>query len=203
MTLSKFNCFTIGVGGQGVIRATHILADAAMAEQYPVRTAETHGMAQRGGSVSGYLRFGKDVHGPLIPKYGAHVVIALEPSEALRSVQYANKETYYFINSSPILPLSIYQNRKISYPNLEIIEKELSKITPHVHIIDALGLAEQAGTSKSLNVVMLGFAVGSGIIPLKSETIEKSIEKFVPKKALQINKTAFQLGFDEGGKIHE
>jgi len=193
----------IGVGGQGVIRGTHILADAALAEGHPVRTAETHGMAQRGGSVSGYLRFGKDVHGPLIPKHGAHIIIALEPSEALRAIQFANQDTYYFISSAPILPLSIYQDRKIKYPNVDSVKQELRKITPHVYSIDALKLAEQAGTEKALNVVMLGFASSSGSIPLKRETIEKSIEKFVPAKALPINKTAFQLGFEQGGKINE
>lgn len=193
----------IGVGGQGVIRATHILADAAMNEGHPVRTAETHGMAQRGGSVSGYLRFGKDVHGPLIPKTSANIIVALEPSEALRSVTYANENTYYFINSAPILPLSIYQDRKIKYPSLDSVKQELKKITQHVYIIDAIKLAQQAGTEKAMNVVMLGFAAGSGVIPLKRESIEGSIEKFVPVKALTVNKTAFQLGFEQGGKINE
>ncbi|TFH29532.1 MAG: indolepyruvate ferredoxin oxidoreductase subunit beta [Promethearchaeota archaeon] len=203
MEIDRFNTFTIGVGGQGVIRATHILADAALAEDHHVRTAETHGMAQRGGSVSGYLRFGKEVHGPLIPKQGAHIIISLEPSEALRSLNYADKNTYYFINTTKIMPLSIYQDRKLKYPTIEEIRTELSKITSHVHFIDATKLAEQAGNIKTMNVVLLGMVLGSGKMPLLRETLENSIKKFVPAKALDVNRRAFELGFQQGKKTEE
>lgn len=200
MDIDKFNCFTIGVGGQGVIRATHILADAALAEENHVRTAETHGMAQRGGSVSGYLRFGKAVYGPLIPKSGAEIIISLEPSEALRSTQYAGKNTYYFINTTPIIPLSIYQDRKLSYPSLDAIKTELQKITPNLFFIDATKLAEEAGNIKTMNVVLLGLVVGSGKLPIDRKTVENSIFKFVPKKAMEVNRKAFELGFQQAQK---
>ncbi|MHA1673416.1 MAG: indolepyruvate oxidoreductase subunit beta [Promethearchaeota archaeon] len=203
MEIDRFNTFIIGVGGQGVIRAAHILADAALAEDHHVRTAETHGMAQRGGSVSGFVSYGKEVHGPLIPKQGAKIIISLEPIEALRSVQYANKNTYYFIDTTKIVPLSIYQNRKLKYPEIEEIRAELLKITPHVHFIDATNLAEQAGNIKTMNVVLLGLVMGSGKLPLLRETLENSIKKFVPAKALEVNRQAFELGFQQGAKTEE
>ncbi|MHA1519998.1 MAG: indolepyruvate ferredoxin oxidoreductase subunit beta [Promethearchaeota archaeon] len=200
MEINRFNTFIIGVGGQGAIRVAHILADAALAEDHHVRTAETHGMAQRGGSVSAYVSLGQNVHGPLIPKQGADIIISLEPSEALRSVQYANKNTYYFIDTTKIIPLSIYQDRKLNYPEIEKIRAELLKITPHVHFIDATNLAEQAGNIKTMNVVILGMASGSGKMPLQRETLENSIKKFVPAKALEVNRRAFELGFQQGKK---
>ena len=87
MIINKFNILSVGVGGQGVIRITQILASAALKGNHHVRTAETHGMAQRGGSVSGYLRFGQHVEGPLIPSGQANIIMAFEPLEAVRNIK--------------------------------------------------------------------------------------------------------------------
>ena len=98
-----YNILTVGVGGQGVIRATQILASAALEDGgNQVRTAETHGMAQRGGTVVGYLRFGPDVKGPLIHK--ANVILSFELSEALKNIKYADKNTSLFVSSDVIIP---------------------------------------------------------------------------------------------------
>jgi indolepyruvate ferredoxin oxidoreductase, beta subunit len=203
MSVKSFNIVNVGVGGQGVISATQILAHAAMLDDNNVRTAETHGMAQRGGSVSGYLRFGKEVQGPLISFGEADMIMSLEPSEALRNRLYANANTITFINRNHIMPLSIYQNRKLTYPKLEEIEQDLKKITKHVLFIDANKLAADAGNVKAVNVVMIGFMFGSGQLPINEDHIQAAIMKYVPPKAKEVNKLAFQLGFEEGQKIKE
>ena len=201
MNVDQFNILSVGVGGQGVIRITQILASAALLDNYHVRTAETHGMAQRGGSVSGYLRFGKLVDGPLIPAGLANMIMALEPLEAVRNIKYAGKKSIIFLNDKSVLPLSIYQSKKIFYPEFDDILANLNKITTKVFFIKASDLAEKAGNAKTSNVIMLGVMFGTGILPLSEENLEKSILKYVPAKAKEVNKIAFKLGIEEGQKI--
>ncbi|MHA1701621.1 MAG: indolepyruvate oxidoreductase subunit beta [Promethearchaeota archaeon] len=201
MNIDQFNILSVGVGGQGVIRITQILASAALLDNYHVRTAETHGMAQRGGSVSGYLRFGNLVDGPLIPAGLANMIMALEPLEAVRNIKYAGKKSIIFLNDKIVLPLSIYQSKKIFYPEFDDILANLNKITTNVFFIKATDLAEKAGNAKTSNVIMLGVMFGTGILPLSEENLEKSILKYVPAKAKEVNKIAFKLGIEEGQKI--
>lgn len=195
---------TVGVGGQGVVSFTNILAHTALLDDLHARTAETHGMAQRGGSVSGFLRFGKDVNGPLIPLGGSDVMVSFEPAEALRNIRYANKNTRIFVNSRVVIPLSVYQNRKTyPYPGVDDIKTALEKVTPYVYFFDAVSLAEQAGNNKTTNVILLGVLFGAGILNLTRAHLEESILKFVPPKAIEVNKKAFQLGVEEGQKMKE
>ncbi|QEE16695.1 indolepyruvate oxidoreductase subunit beta [Promethearchaeum syntrophicum] len=201
MNIDKFNILSVGVGGQGVIRVTQILASAALLDDYHVRTAETHGMAQRGGSVSGYLRFGEHVDGPLIPAGLADIIIALEPLEAVRNMKYVGKKSIILLNDKQILPLSIYQSKKIVYPKFDEILANLKKITTNVFFIKATELAEKAGNAKTSNVIMLGVIFGTGILPLSKENLEKSILKYVPSKAIEVNKIAFNIGIEEGQKM--
>ena len=201
---SAMSILTVGVGGQGVVSFTNILAHTALLDDFQARTAETHGMAQRGGSVSGFLRFGKNVSGPLIPVGWAHVMVSFEPAEALRYIRYANKDTKIFVNTRIVIPLSVYQNRKkFPYPKVSEVEIALKKVTPHVHFFDAVALAEKAGNVKAVNVIMLGVLFGAGLLNLTRPHLEESILKFVPPKAYEVNKIAFQLGIDEGLKLKE
>lgn len=201
MNIDQFNILSVGVGGQGVIRVTQILASAALLDNYHVRTAETHGMAQRGGSVSGYLRFGELVDGPLIPVGFTDIIMALEPLEAVRNIKYVGKKSIIFLNDKSILPLSIYQSKKIVYPEFDEILANLKKITTNVFFIKATDLAEKAGNAKTSNVIMLGVMFGTGILPLSKENLEISIFNNIPAKAKEVNKIAFKLGIEEGQKI--
>jgi indolepyruvate ferredoxin oxidoreductase beta subunit len=196
----SYNILTVGVGGQGVIRATQILASAALADKNEVRTAETHGMAQRGGSVVGYLRFGSEVAGPLIHK--ADVILSFELSEALKHIKYANKKTSLFVSSDIIIPPSVY-TYKIPYPDKEKTLEYLRKVTKNVHLINAREMAEQAGNAKTSNVILIGVMLGAGKLPLKEESLRKAISKFVPAKAQKVNEIAFKLGYELGQKIKE
>jgi indolepyruvate ferredoxin oxidoreductase beta subunit len=196
-----YNILTVGVGGQGVISCTQILAAAALQDEgNEVRTAETHGMAQRGGTVVGYLRFGPNVKGPLIHK--ADVMLSFELSEALRNIKYADKHTSLFISSDVIIPPSVY-TYKIPYPELEKTLEYLHKVTKNVHLINAREMAVKAGNPKTSNVILIGVMFGAGKLPLKEESLKKAISKFVPAKAKEVNELAFKMGYELGQKIKE
>lgn len=200
METKSYNLLNVGVGGQGVIRAIQILSHAALLEGYKVRTAETHGMAQRGGSVASYLRFGSSVEGPLIPRGMADLVMSFEASEAVRNFNYAGPNTYFFINNYLIVPPMIHQ-LGMEYPNIEEIHAFLKDVSPNIFFIDANNLAMQAGNLRTMNVVMLGVISGSGKLPIKIENLQEAIRLFVPKKAIEINKLAFNLGLQEGKSL--
>ncbi len=202
MELKSFNLLIVGIGGQGVIRTLQILAWAALLENYQVRTAETHGMAQRGGSVSSFLRFGNEVEGPLIPSGSSQVIIALEASEAVRNFRYANSSTFFFINNKIIVPPTVHL-MNIEYPDLVSVQKFLQQISSNVFIINGHEEALKAGDIRSLNIYMLGVLVGSERLPIKQKTLENSIRRFIPKKSQIINKIAFQNGIKNGKIIKE
>jgi indolepyruvate ferredoxin oxidoreductase beta subunit len=200
MTIQSYNLLNVGVGGQGVILSIQILSWAALREGYKVRTAETHGMAQRGGSVASYLRFGSRIEGPLIPRGKADVILAFEASEAVRNFTYAGPNTYFFINNKIIIPPMIHQ-QGLEYPTISQIHKFLSDVSKNIHFIPADDLAIKAGNLRAMNVVMLGVLVGMNQVPIKKEILFDSIMNFIPKKTQDINKIAFELGIEKGVSI--
>ncbi|MHA1669998.1 MAG: indolepyruvate oxidoreductase subunit beta [Promethearchaeota archaeon] len=200
MEIQKFNLLTVGVGGQGVIRAVQILSHAALLNGYKVRTAETHGMAQRGGSVASYFRFGSEVEGPLIPRGMTDVLMAFEASEVVRNFNYAGPNTIIFINKDLIIPPMIHQ-LGMEYPTIKEIQKFLKKVSLNIHFINANELAIQAGNLRTMNVVMLGVLSGSRQIPLNEETLLRAMMKFVPNKAQEVNRVAFDLGIEKGKSL--
>ncbi|MFX0081977.1 MAG: indolepyruvate oxidoreductase subunit beta [Candidatus Hodarchaeota archaeon] len=202
MELKSFNLLIVGIGGQGVIRTVQILAWAALLENYKVRTAETHGMAQRGGSVSSFLRFGNEVEGPLIPNGNSQVIIALEASEAVRNFRYANSNTIFLINNNIIVPPTVHL-LNMDYPELDSIKKFLGQVSSNVFFVNGHEEALKAGDIRTLNVYMLGVLLGSERLPIKHKTLENSIRRFVPQKAQIFNKIAFQNGIIYGKKIKE
>ena len=196
----RFSVLNVGVGGQGIIRTTQILAWAALMDGYQVRTAETHGMAQRGGSVSAYLRFGPEVASPLIPRGHVDIILALEISEALRVFNFSGPNTYFFINNKIIIPPMVSQ-MGFKYPSNENLCQQLKNLHNNIYFFDADKLALKAGTSKALNVVMLGILLGSDKLPIKEDSLKHSILRFIPKKSQEVNRIAFQLGIDKGKSI--
>ncbi len=229
-------------------------------------------MAQRGGSVASYLRFGSKVYGPLIPRGNVDVLLAFEASEALRNLDYGGPDTYFFVSDNAQIPPVVLTSRTVEvdydrcvgcgnclafcypyfvskrsdktytyqptgpipiknghrdllavctgcgdcitkhvcpnyalrlkmdyyYPTIKEIERDLKKVTPHVFIINALEMARELGNSRTANVIMLGVLAGTGTLPITRENLEKSILQFVPSKARDVNKQAFQLGIDKG-----
>lgn len=197
MELKNFNLLIVGVGGQGVISAIQILSWAALLDRYKVRTAETHGMAQRGGSVSSFLRFGKEVEGPLIPRGNCQIILAFEASEAVRNFNYANSNTIFFINNKIIIPPTIHL-MQLEYPNEKNIRIFLKSVSPNVFLINGHEEALKAGDLRALNVYMLGVLSGSETLPITRESLKLSVMEFVPKKAQGINKIAFCNGIKKG-----
>ena len=200
MDIKNFNLLNVGVGGQGVIRAVQILSYAALLDGYKVRTAETHGMAQRGGSVASYFRFGSEVEGPLIPRGLTDVIMAFEASEAVRSFNYAGPNTFFFINNDLIIPPQIHQ-LGMDYPTIKEIQTFLKRVSLNIHFINANELASQAGNLRTMNVVMLGVLIGSEQIPLKEESILRAMLKYVPNKAQEVNKIAFKKKKKKGKSL--
>jgi len=197
MEIKSYNLLNVGVGGQGVIRAAQILSYAALLDNYKIRTAETHGMAQRGGSVASFLRFGTEVEGPLIPRGKTDTILAFEASEAVRIFNYAGPETVFLINENIIVPPMIHQ-MGMDYPSLTEIHDFLKNVSSNIFFIDGEKIATDLGNVRTMNVVMLGALIGLQVLPLKKETLEKAILSYLPSKFHDINKKAFELGSEKG-----
>jgi len=189
----KINITLTGVGGQGVVTAANILGKAAVRADVNVFVSEVHGMAQRGGSVNCTVRLG-DVSGPLIPNGSANAILSMEPSEALRYIQYTNKKTKIITDIVPVIPFTVATGDE-KYPELEKIFKELEKYG-ELYKVDAVKLAKEAGALITKNVVMLGALAGAGVLPFKSDVLLETILESVPNKYKDINKKAFELGFN-------
>ncbi len=200
MEIKSYNLLNVGVGGQGVIRAAQILSYAALLEKYKVRTAETHGMAQRGGSVASYLRFGTEVEGPLVPRGKTDTILAFEASEAARIFIYAGPQTVFLINKNIIVPPVIHQ-MNMDYPDIKQISEFLKSVSQNIYFINADEMALSLGNPRTMNVVMIGVLLGSQAIPLKKESLIQAILSYLPTKVHDVNKKAFEVGIEKGKSI--
>lgn len=183
------NVFIAGVGGQGILLASEILADLALARGLDVKKSEVHGMAQRGGSVVSHVRFGRKVHSPVIAEREADVLVSFEKMEALRWVHYVSQTGTVVVNDQEIVPSGMEQ-----YP--EDIDAELASRAPGAHMLDALALANKAGHARAVNTVMLG--AFSNYLDFTEDEWRKAIEARVPPKTVDINLKAFELGRKAG-----
>ncbi|WP_290595742.1 MULTISPECIES: indolepyruvate ferredoxin oxidoreductase subunit beta [unclassified Archaeoglobus] len=190
----KLNIVIVGVGGQGALTTSGILARAAMRAGLNVITAETHGMAQRGGSVEVHVRLG-DVKAPLIPEGGADVMIALEPSEAIRYAKFLNNKSVVILNTRKIIPPSVTAGTG-TYPELDEILAELRRITPRVIAVNASEIAEKAGNILATNVVVVGMLLGYFPMPFKLEHVEEVIREVMPDKIVDLNLKALKMGYE-------
>lgn len=185
-----------GVGGQGVVLMSELLGNAAVRDGIEVKGSEVLGMAQRGGSVFSNIRLGSGAYAPLTPEGKCDVLIAVEPSEALRNIQYLSKSSLVVVNSRRIMPFTVFLGQS-GYPSLEEILAKLNKVSERVVTLDATQLAGKAGSLQSVNVVMLGALFGTGLMPVKAETAKAVIQARFPTKAAGVNLKAFELGYQE------
>jgi indolepyruvate ferredoxin oxidoreductase, beta subunit len=190
----EFNILLAGVGGQGVILMSEFLGKAAINDGLKVRGSEILGMAVRGGSVTSIIRIGEDVYGPLIPQGKCHVLLGLEPSEALRHVSYLSKSGLVILNTTPIVPFTVSLGQS-AYPALDQILAKLSGITSRVVTLNAAQMAEDAGSLLAANIVMLGALFGAGLLPIQTTTMKQAIEAHFPARVAGINIKAFDLGY--------
>ena len=195
--MKEFNIIVAGVGGQGSITLMNIIAEAALKEGYDVKTSELHGLAQRGGSVPCHIRFGDKIYSSLVMQGEAHLIIAMEPIEALRACYFGSKEnkTIFLVNNYRIIPLSV-PILKLKYPSLEEIKENLRNFSSQVILLNAAEKVKKVtGNIVMSNIYLLGYAIAKGLLPLKKEHLLKSLEENVPKKYLEENRKVFELAF--------
>lgn len=192
------NVIIAGVGGQGSIMASRIIADAVLSEgTCKVRVGETFGAAMRGGAVSSHVRIG-DVEGPLVPEDGCNLIIGLEPLEALRiAVKYLAPGGTVVLNTEKNLPTDVKVGMAV-YPEIAKIEEAIKDLGGKVVSLDASELARNAGSTRSVNVVMLGAAFGTGILPTSKDALINAISGRVPPKTVETNLKAFTAGLEAG-----
>ena len=180
----------VGVGGQGTLLASRLLGAAMAAEGYDVKVSEVHGMSQRGGSVVTYVRYGEKVYSPIIEEGEADIVLAFEQLEAARYLPYLKKGGAVVVNTQKMDPMPVVTG-STTYPEglLEAIEEKGVRVLA----LDALALAEEAGSAKAVNVVLIGAMAKS--LGGEQEVWLKAIEETVPAKFLEMNRKAFALGW--------
>lgn len=179
----------VGVGGQGTLLASRILGNAIMAQNFDVKVSEVHGMSQRGGSVVTYVRYGEKVFSPVIDEGEADFIISFEKLEAARWLKYLKKGGKLITSTQQLDPMPVITGAAV-YPD-NLIDK-MSQKGIDIQAVDALSLAEQAGSSKATNVVLMG--VLSNQLGFDDCVWESAIQQCVPQKFLDINKKAFELG---------
>lgn len=186
------NIMIVGVGGQGSLLASKLLGHLLLTEGYDVKVSEVHGMSQRGGSVVTYVRFGEKVYSPIIDKGEADYIVSFEKLEAARYVQYLKKGGCIVVNTQEIDPMPVIIGAA-EYPE-NLVEK-MQNLDIQVDAMDCLALANEAGSSKAVNIVLMGRLSKYFDIPL--DKWEKAIEECVPAKFVELNKKAFHLGRGE------
>jgi indolepyruvate ferredoxin oxidoreductase beta subunit len=198
--MAELNLVIAGVGGQGSILASHIVAMAAIREGLRARVGETFGAAMRGGAVASHVRIGPDVNAPLVAKDGAEIVLALEPLEGLRNVVKFLKEGGTLIaNTRPWYPVDVAIGRA-KYPSAEEIRGAVERLGGRMVEIEATSLAQEAGNVRTVNVVMLGALAATGKLPFPIDTLKEVIKENVPPKTIDVNLRAFDLGFKAIGR---
>ncbi len=183
------NIMIVGVGGQGSLLASKILGHLFLSQGYDVKVSEVHGMSQRGGSVVTYVRYGEHVYSPVIDKGEADVIVSFELLEAARWLPFLKKDGTVVTNIQQIDPMPVITGA-MEYPG-ELVEK-MKKSGAKVDALDCLKLAEEAGSSKAVNIVLMGRL--SHYFDMPEEAWMKAMEAIVPAKFLEMNKKAFELG---------
>lgn len=184
------NIILCGVGGQGTILASRLIASAAMNENLPIRTAETIGMAQRGGSVFSHIRIGEGISSPLIRKGEADLLIGFEPGEAVRQLPYLKKGGTAVVSRTPVMPVSAMIGAS-AYSAEQMVDY-LNNNTNHLILVDAQKATGVLGSAKVLNVVLLGAALRSGELGLSEEKVLQAIRDRVPERFLELNERALR-----------
>ena len=192
----SYNILLCGVGGQGTVLASKLLAAAAEKKGETVHSAETIGMAQRGGPVTSHVRIGSDSYSPLIPKGKADLIIAFEPSEAVRNLDFLKAGGAVITNEVCLKPVTESLN-PTGYDGKEMSEY-LKKTVGNLVVLNADELCKDLGSSKFFNVAVLGVAKGAGFLPFSEEDLLSTIEQSVKASFVEVNKKAFLCGVEVG-----
>jgi len=198
MPAEEFSIYMSGVGGQGLVLLSNLMGAACASAGMRALTGEQHGLSQRSGSINVHMRIGEGTRSPLIPIGGADAILSLEALEALRYIEYLKDGGIVLMNSRiqhPTIETASHMKDKTArYMSVEDVKSRLLKVTEKVAVIDALGLARKAGNVLTENVVMLGALSTVEAFPVPEEALRRSISENVPKKAVEVNLRAFDLG---------
>lgn len=186
----KTDILLCGVGGQGTVLASRLLAFIFMEKGLNVRTAETIGMAQRGGCVVSHMRAGEKIASPMIPKNGADVIIAFEPAEAVRCIDYLKNGGTVIVNKKAVKPVTASLSGS-DYDGISEIEFLKNK-AQNVLVIDGDEVCAKCGSAKVLNTVLLAAAVKSGSIGISEDEFKSAITKMLPEKFIDLNLRAVE-----------
>jgi len=192
---NTINVAITGVGGQGVLTLAEILAKAALQCDLNVRVGEIHGMAQRGGHVVCTVRIGVNAKGPIVDSGSAHVLVGFEPIETLREIQLVRKDGCVLMSSHVQYPVAVSMG-KAEYPSHDEIIKRMKMFTDKIVEFDAMELAVKAGSTRALNMVMLGAIIGTGAVPISEDAAIDVVKEAFPKKFEKINVDATRFGLE-------
>lgn len=179
------NILLCGVGGQGTVLASKLIASAAMAKNIPVMSAETIGMAQRGGSVFSHLRLGDNLYSPMIQSGTADMILGFEPGETVRMLPFLREGGHVVVNIRAIQPVTATL-QGASYHSEEMIEYLKAQV-PNLTLVDGDAACRAIGSAKVLNMVLLGAAIRTGEIGLTEEDIKDAIRRTLPERFHELN----------------
>ena len=188
--MKKTSIMIVGVGGQGTLLASKLLGKLLMEEGYDVKVSEVHGMSQRGGSVVTYVKFGDKVYSPIITNGEADYIVSFEKLEAARYISCLAPKGKIIVNTQEIDPMPVIIGNAV-YPTDAL--ETLSEAGADIDAFDALSLAEQAGSSKAVNIVLMGRL--AGYLGIEKEKWIEAIKTTVPPKFTEMNLKAFELGY--------
>ena len=184
------NIMIVGVGGQGTLLASKLLGRLLLTRNYDIKVSEVHGMSQRGGSVVTYVRYGDKVYSPIIDKGEADFVLSFELLEAARAAEYLKPNGTIITNTQQMNPMPVITGA-MAYP--EDLLGKMKALGLNVDALDALTLAEEAGSAKAVNLVLLG-RLSNYFNDFTEDEWMTAIEQSVPQKFLEMNKIAFHSG---------
>ncbi|MFZ5633414.1 MAG: indolepyruvate oxidoreductase subunit beta [Bacillota bacterium] len=189
------NIIVTGVGGQGNVLASQVIAAAAVEAGYRVSIGETFGASQRGGSVMSHVRVSRDkTCGPLIPRGHAHLIVGFEPLETLRILmEYGNPDTTVVMNDRPNYPIGCLLGEE-KYPDPALIVEAVNRLAAKNHVLSATELAKEAGNPMATNMVLTGALSGSGCLPFDSRYFTETIDTLFAGEVRELNMRAFNKG---------
>ena len=186
----KTNIILTGVGGQGTVLASKLLAAAAMKKGLRVMSAETIGMAQRGGSVFSHLRIGEEIDSPMIAKGEADVILGFEPGETVRMLPYLKKGGLVVVSNRAVMPVTA--SLAGSDYNASSMLDYLSKHVDNLKIVDTDKALAELGSAKVLNVLLLGAALSGGTLGITTDEVMEAIKTRLPEKLWELNQRALE-----------
>ena len=179
-----------GVGGQGTVLASRVIAAAAMEEGYPVHSAETIGMAQRGGSVFSHLRIGRDLCSPMIARGEADLILGFEPGEAVRLLPFLKPDGQVVVSSRAVMPVTaaLSETGYLAEDMLDFLSAHVSRLT----VVDAEKALKDVGSPKVLNLILLGAALRTGALGLEAEDLKAAVRRLIPERFHELNFRALE-----------